>query len=66
VANYDFSSTTVFSGARLTRLSNATAIDNSAIEVIYIHDKIVEGHNGMFDQRFLDFRSKYIAYIEGK
>jgi hypothetical protein len=34
--------------------------------VIYTHDKIIDGHNGVFDSGFLDFLSKYIAYMEGK
>jgi hypothetical protein len=66
VADYDFTSTTVFSGSRLTRLPTVAAIENSPIAVIVTHDKIIDGHNGVFDTAFLDFLSKYIAYIEGK
>jgi hypothetical protein len=66
VANWDFTGATVFSGAKLTRLPNVPAIANSPISVIYTHDKIIDGHNGVFDQGFLDFLTKYVAYIEGK
>lgn len=66
VAEYDFTSPTVFSGAKLSRLTGVTPIENSPIAVIYTHDKIIDGHNGVFDTGFLDFLSKYVAYIEGK
>jgi len=66
VAQYDFTSPTVFSGVRLSRLPSVTPIENSPVEVIYTHDKIIDGHNGVFDTGFLDFLSKYIAYMEGK
>jgi hypothetical protein len=66
VAQYDFTSPTVFSGVRLSRLPSVTPIENSPVEVIYTHDTIIDGHNGVFDTGFLDFLSKYIAYMEGK
>lgn len=66
VADYDFTSTTVFSGVRLQRLSGATAIDNSPVSVVVTHDKIIDGHNGVFDPEFMAFLPQYIAFIEGK
>jgi hypothetical protein len=56
----------VFSEVKLTRLPNSPVIANSPIEVIYTHDKIIDGHNGIFQPVFLDFLAQYIAFIEGK
>jgi hypothetical protein len=66
VALYDFTSPTVFSGVRMTRQPNTAIIDNSPVAVIYTHDKIIDGHNGVFDPKFLAFLPQYIAFIEGK
>jgi hypothetical protein len=66
IAQYDFSSQTAFAGVKLTRLPNTPVITNSPIEVIYTHDKIIDGHNGIFQPQFLDFLAQYIAFIEGK
>ncbi len=66
VADFDFSSDTVFSKVRLSRLPGRATIANSPVLVIYTHDKIIDGHNGVFDPKFMAFLPQYIAYIEGK
>jgi hypothetical protein len=66
VANYDFTSPTVFANVKLDRLPAKPTVENSPVSVVYTHDKIIDGHNGVFDPRFMDFLPPYIAFIEGK
>jgi pimeloyl-ACP methyl ester carboxylesterase len=66
IVNYDFTSTTVFAGARLERRSGIPPIENSPVSVVVTHDKIIDGHNGVFDPGFMAFLQQYIAFIEGK
>lgn len=66
VADYDFTSTTVFAGAELDRRTGVPAIENSPVSVVVTHDKIINGHNGVFDPAFMAFLPQYVAFIEGK
>ena len=66
MANYDFTSPTVFANVKLDRLPAKPTVENSPVSVVYTHDKIIDGHNGVFDPRFMDFLPPYIAFIEGK
>jgi hypothetical protein len=66
VAQFDFSSATVFAGVKLSRLAGVAAIDNSPVAVVATRDKIIDGHNGIFQSPFLDFLTDYIAFIEAK
>lgn len=66
VANYDFTSPTVFGTAQLTPLPNLPRIENSPVAVVVTHDNIINGHNGIFLPRFEGFLSEYIAFIEAK
>jgi hypothetical protein len=66
IAKYDFTSATVFAGIKLTRLEKAAVIENSPVAVVYTHDGIIDGHNGIFQPPFLEFLTGYIAFIEAK
>ncbi len=71
----DFTEPTTFGGitlapALVNRDPQAPArTPYSPVLVVDAHDKIVDGHNGLFGDEGRDFRSfltKYIAYVEGK
>ena len=66
VADFDFTSSTIFAQVKLERMPGKIQIDNSPVSVIYTHDKIIDGHNGVFDPKFTAFLAQYVAYIEGK
>ena len=66
VAQYDFTGASAFAGVQLSRLPGVAAIANSPVEVVVTHDRIIDGHNGIFQSPFLDFLTGYIAFIEGK
>ena len=68
--DFDFTDNTVFGNIRMARVPPApqarTAVDFSPIAVVKTRDKIIDGHNGIFLQPFIDFLASYVAYIEGK
>jgi pimeloyl-ACP methyl ester carboxylesterase len=66
IERYDFTSETVLSSVKLSRLPNTPEIANSPVLVIDTDKTIIDGHNGVFDHNFLAFLPKYIALIEGK
>jgi hypothetical protein len=66
IAEYDFTDETVFSGVKLSRMPSTHIKANSPVAVVVTHDKIIDGHNGIFEPRFKEFLAPYIAYIEGK
>jgi hypothetical protein len=66
IAEYDFTAETVFAGIRLSPLSSPRVIANSPVAVVVTHDKIIDGHDGIFLLGFKKFLAPYIAYIEGK
>lgn len=68
--DFDFTDNTVFANVRLARVPPVpqarTAVEFSPIAVVKTQDKIIDGHNGIFLQPFIDFLASYVAYIEGK
>lgn len=71
VREFDFSGETVFGGVKLARLApgasgGPAATANSPVVVAVTHDKIIDGHNGIFEPVFRNFLVEYVAYIEGK
>lgn len=71
VREFDFSGETVFSGVKLEPLApgvsgGPAATANSPVIVAVTHDKIIDGHNGIFEPVFRNFLVQYVAYIEGK
>lgn len=66
IAEYDFTAATVFSGVRLSPLPGSQLIGNSPVAVIVTHDRIIDGHDGIFLPGFEQFLAPYIGFIEGK
>ena len=66
LAGYDFTAPTVFAGIRLAPLAGVPVVENSPVAVVYTHERIIDGHNGIFQSQFLDFLTGYVAFIEGK
>jgi hypothetical protein len=66
IAEHDFTAATVFAGIRLGPLPSPQVIPNSPVAVVVTHDKIIDGHDGIFLPGFKKFLAPYIAFIEGK
>jgi len=66
IAEHDFTADTVFAGIRLSPLAKSPIIANSPVAVVVTHDKIIDGHDGIFLPGFKRFLAPYIAFIEGK
>jgi pimeloyl-ACP methyl ester carboxylesterase len=66
IADYDFTAPTQFSSVKLSPLASAARIANSPVAVVVTHDKLIDGHNGIFLEPFDDFLEEYIAFIEAK
>lgn len=64
---FNFTDTTVFGGTKLERLpptaTPAVVIDNSPVSVVLVHEKIVDGHNGIFLPEFQSYLASYVAFI---
>jgi hypothetical protein len=68
---YDFTQDTTFSEISLTPRSSTDAqapgrIPYSPVLVVESKDKIIDGHNGIFEGQFLDFLKKYVSFLEAK
>ncbi len=70
IRNFDFTGDTTFGGIELKPdvgpPPQASRIAYSPVMVVQTHDKIIDGHGGIFLKDFRGFISKYVAYIEGK
>ncbi|MDE1190592.1 MAG: hypothetical protein PW786_00380 [Arachidicoccus sp.] len=65
ISQFDFTNNLSFSNVSLSRLPKFN-IDNSPVAVVYVKDKIIDGHNEIFKKEFVDFLTKYIDFVEGK
>jgi hypothetical protein len=67
---YDFTQPTTFAGITLTpsagQNGRAPRVPNSPVLVVRTEEKIVDGHNGIFEPGFRQFLARYITFIEGK
>lgn len=61
---YDFSGTSVFYNIELR--STATVTPYQPFMVASVHKAIIDGHNGIFSEPFVQFLTRYIGFIEGK
>lgn len=70
IAEHDFTATTVFNGIKMSPLhpnsEGGPRTPNSPVAVVYTHEKIIDGHNGIFKPDFRNFLARYIAFVEGK
>ncbi len=70
IRDYDFTGETVFGGVRLAPIEPAPGragrVPFSPVLVVQSKDKIIDGHNGIFEPEFLHFLTRYVAFIEGK
>lgn len=70
IRNYDFTGPTTFAGITLTpsagKNGRAPRVANSPVLVVRTEEKIVDGHNGIFEPGFRQFLARYITFIEGK
>jgi hypothetical protein len=70
IAGHDFTATTVFNGIKMSPLPanpvGGPRIPNSPVAVVSTHEKIIDGHNGIFKPDFRNFLASYIAFVEGK
>lgn len=70
VRTFDFSDAVRFGGVGMQRLPAAgplaPPIGNSPVSVVLAHDKIIDGHNGIFLEPFQHFLAAYVAFVEGK
>ena len=70
VRTFDFSDVVRFGGVEMRRLpavgALAPPIANSPVSVVLVHDKIIDGHNGIFIDQFQRFLAAYVAFVEGK
>jgi hypothetical protein len=69
--DYDFTGTTSFGGIRLsprpsTDPQAAGRIAYSPVLVVESKDKIIDGHNGIFQDGLREFLTKYVSFIEAK
>lgn len=65
IARFDFTGDLSFSGVGMVRLLNRP-VPNSPVAVVNVKNKIIDGHNGIFNPEFINFLTKYIDFIEGK
>ncbi len=68
---YDFTAPTSFGGIRLSPRAStdpqaAGRIPYSPVLVVESRDRIIDGHNGIFQDGLREFLTKYVAFIEGK
>lgn len=65
---WDFTSNTVFQGVELNPLApeQRKRFENAPILVAATHEKLIDGHNGIFNSPFREFLTSYIAFLEGK
>ena len=70
ILDFDFTGETAFGGIELKpdggAAQQAGRVAYSPVMVVQTHDKIIDGHGGIFQPGFREFVSKYVAYIEGK
>ena len=70
IRNYDFTQATTFAGITLTpsdgKDGRAPRVPNSPVLVVRTEEKIIDGHNKIFEPGFRQFLARYIAFIEGK
>jgi len=70
IAEYDFTSPTVFRGVKLSPLNNVSQADwlrCSPVAVVRASPKLIDNHDGIFLPEFqIHFLSNYIAFAQGK
>lgn len=70
IRNYDFTGPTTFAGVTLTpseaKNGRAPRVPNSPVLVVRTEEKIIDGHNRIFEPTFRQFLARYIAFVEGK
>ena len=70
VRRFDFSDLACFGGVQMRRLAGVPSLQppiaNSPVSVVQVHEKIIDGHNGIFGEDFQHFLAAYVASVEGK
>ena len=67
IRGWDFTGTTVFNGVELDRTPmSGPGIANSPVAVVSTDSSLIDGHNGIFVQKFWDFLLDYANFMEGK
>jgi len=65
ISRFDFSSKVIFSNLRFAP-NRLQAVPYQPMIVASVDPTVIDGHNGMFSEPFMDFLIRYIGFIEAK
>lgn len=65
ISRFDFSRELVFSNLRFAP-NRPQAVPYQPMIVASVDPRVIDGHNGMFSEPFMDFLIRYIGFIEAK